>query len=194
MAEKEAGEKGTAPALTRLADAIGAAKTRGPAPVERWNPPYCGEIAMRIAADGTWFYQGTPIQRPALVSLFAGILRKDADRYVLVTPVERVGIEVEDAPFVAVAMQKEGATLRFATNLGDEIVIGAEHGLRFTTAADGGVKPYVHVRGGLWAKLTRSLAIDLLDEVVTETREGVEITGVRIADRFFPVGAAEVPA
>ncbi len=194
MAEKEAGEKGTPLPLARLADAVCAAKTRGPAPVERWNPPYCGEIAMRVATDGTWFYEGSPIRRPALVALFASILRKDPERYVLVTPVERVGIEVEDAPFVAVAMREEETTLRFATNLGDEVVIGAEHGLRFMVEANGGVKPYVHIRGDLWARLTRSLSIDLLDRAETEMRDGTATVGVRVADRFFAIGAGKVPA
>src|SRR5215218_8579561 len=87
-------------ALARLAEALGSETTRkGPPPVEKWNPPYCGEIDMRIAADGTWFYNGTPIGRPALVRLFASVLRRDPDRFVLVTPVERLGVTVEDAPF-----------------------------------------------------------------------------------------------
>ena len=185
MTDKAAGEK-QAPRLTSLAVAVGATNTRGPAPVDRWNPPYCGEIDLRIAADGTWFYEGTPINRPALVSLFAGILRKDPERYVLVTPVECVGIIVEDAPFIAVAMAEDAGTLRFASNFGDEVEIGAAHGLRFTTEPDGGVKPYVHIRGDLWARLTRSLAIELLDKAVSEG----DTIGIRSGGNFFPVGPA----
>jgi hypothetical protein len=94
-------------AVGGLAEAAAAAGRRGPAPVHLWNPPYCGQIDMRIAADGTWRYCGSPIGRPALVRLFASILRKDPERYVLVTPVERVGIMVDDAPFLAVAMAVE---------------------------------------------------------------------------------------
>lgn len=189
MAEKQAGEKPPAEdptlRLTTLAAAAGATNTRGPAPVDDWHPAYCGEIDLRIMADGTWFYAGTPIQRPALVSLFARILRKDPERYVLVTPVECVGITVEDAPFIAVAMAENDGVLHFATNLGDEVEAGAAHPLRFTVAADGGVKPYVHIRGGLWARLTRSLAIDLLDR--TSARDGA--AGIASGGRFFAIDA-----
>lgn len=194
MADKAAGEK-QASRLTSLADAVGVvegvAKARSPAPVERWNPPYCGEIDMRIAADGTWFYEGTRISRPALVSLFAGILRKDPERYVLVTPVECVGIRVDDVPFVAVAMTDTAGTLRVVSNLGDEVAVGAQHGLRFTVEADGGVKPYVHIRGGLWARLTRSLAMEMLDKVVTEPDDGVDTIGIRSGGVFFPLHPVE---
>ena len=202
MAENEAQEKPsveppsgpTDPRLTSLAAAIGklasdpATKQRGPAPVHLWHPPYCGEISLRIASDGTWFYAGTPIARPAMVKLFAGILRKDPERYVLVTPVECVGIEVEDVPFIAVAMEEEsGARLRFVTSLGDEVEAGLEHPLRFAVEADGGVKPYVHVRGALEARLTRSLAIDLLARAVE--RDG--IMGLASGEAFFAIGPAE---
>src|SRR4051812_50177890 len=103
--EKPAGMATGAGALERLSAALGdVARRKGLPPVERWNPAYCGEIDMRIDADGTWFYNGTPIGRPALVKLFASVLRKDPERYVLVTPVERVGIEVADVPFMAVEM------------------------------------------------------------------------------------------
>jgi hypothetical protein len=195
MAENDAGEKpaldGSASArLTSLAAAVGATKTRGPAPVHLWHPPFCGDIDMRIAADGTWFYAGTPINRPAMVGLFAGILRKDPERYVLVTPVECVGIVVEDVPFVAVAMEATGEGLRFVTNLGDEVEAGADHAMRFATESDGGVKPYVHIRGDLWARLTRTLAIDLLEQAVEQ--DGT--VGVRSGDRFFAIGPAEAAA
>src|ERR687893_1081733 len=116
------GRAGEAGALERLSAALGAVpKGKGPPPVERWNPAYCGEIDMRIAADGTWFYNGTPIGRPALVKLFASVLRKDPERFVLVTPVERVGVQVDDAPFLAVEMAVEGEgaarQIAFRTNV-----------------------------------------------------------------------------
>jgi hypothetical protein len=136
--------------------------------VDRWNPPYCGEIDMRIAAEGTWFYRGTPIEREALVRLFASILRREPDgRYVLVTPVERLGITVEDAAFLAVEAAIEGAgsdrTLTFRTNVGDIVAAGPEHPLRFEAeTGTGGLKPYLHVRGGLEALATRSLSLDLV--------------------------------
>ena len=108
-------------ALSRLLAALGSERPRrGPPPVERWNPPFCGEIDMRIAADGTWYYMGTPIGRPALVKLFSTVLRKDPDRYVLVTPVERVGIAVEDAPFLAVEMAVDGDGRRPPHRLPDQ--------------------------------------------------------------------------
>lgn len=193
MAENEAREKPAADAaagrLTSLAAAVGATKARGPAPVDKWHPPYCGEIDLRIAADGTWFYAGTPIQRPAMVALFAGILRKDPKRYVLVTPVECVGIVVEDVPFVAVAMEDDAGTLRFVTNLGDEVAAGAQHPMRFSTEPGGGVKPYVHIRGHLWARLTRTLAIDLLDRAEKRDANGMATIGIASGDIFFAIGA-----
>jgi hypothetical protein len=160
------GTAGLPPALAGLVARAGEpAKSR---PVDRWNPPYCGEIDMRIAADGTWSYRGTPIEREALVRLFASILRREPDgRYVLVTPVERVGITVEDAAFLAVEVAVEGVgaarTLTFRTNVGDIVAVGPEHPLRFAAEArTGGLKPYVRVRGGLEALVTRSLSLDLV--------------------------------
>ena len=136
-------------------------------PVESWHPAFCGDIDMRIARDGRWFYMGTPINRPPLVTLFARILRRDPERYVLVTPVECVGIVVEDAPFLAVEMEEmtgeAGATLAFRTNLDEVIVAGAAHPIRFELDEKGGLKPYIKVRGGLWARLTRALTLDLVE-------------------------------
>jgi len=167
----------------------------GPAPAEQWNPPFCGDIDMRIARDGAWFYRGTPILRPAMVRLFASILRKDPERYVLVTPVERVGIIVEDAPFVAVEMLLEGAgasqVLRFRTNVDDWISVDAAHPLRFETDATGGVKPYVRVRGGLWALATPARAIDLIALCEMRAHEGAESFGVASAGAFFPLADAQ---
>lgn len=193
MTDNAVGEKQPDARLSSLAAAVGAVKTRGPAPVHLWHPPYCGAIDMRIAADGTWFYQGTPILRPALVRLFAGLLRKDPERFVLVTPVECVGITVEDAPFAAIAMAPKGNGVAFVTNVGDEVEAGEAHPMRFATSDDGGIKPYVHVRAGLWARLSRSLAIDLVDLAVTETVDGVAMMGIRSGGTFFPMGSAEPP-
>lgn len=174
-----------------VAEAGKPAKAR---PVERWNPPYCGEIDMRIAADGTWHYRGSPIGREALVRLFASILRRDPDgRHVLVTPVERVGIEVEDAPFLAVeaAVEGEGAerTLTFRTNVGDIVAADADHPLRFETEAETeGLKPYLKVRGGLEALATRSLALELVD--MAEEKDGA--TGIWSGGVFFPFPEASL--
>ena len=173
--------------LGSLMAAVGGLAARGPAPVHLWHPPFCGDIALRIAADGTWFYEGTPITRPALVRLFASVLRKDEERFVLVTPVECLGITVEDAPFAAVAMAEHEGRLSFVTNLGEGVEAGDAHPLRFATEADGGVKPYVLVRGGLWARLTRTLAIELLDRV--EQVDGTP--AIRSGDAVFAIGQPE---
>src|SRR5829696_6902119 len=182
-------------ALDRLSAAVKAASTsKGPPPVERWNPPFCGDIDMRIAADGTWFYNGTPIGRPALVKLFASILRRDPERFVLVTPVERVGIAVEDAPFLAVEMAVEGEgpgrEIAFRTNVDDLVRVDAAHPLRFDKDEAGGIKPYVLVRGGLWALVTRALTYDLVELGEDREVDGVITFGVSVGDRFFPIAPA----
>lgn len=181
--------------MARLAEALGPeASRKGPPPVERWNPDYCGEIDMRIAADGTWHYMGTPINRPALVKLFSTVLRKDPERYVLVTPVERVGIVVDDVPFVAVEMAVEGEgnerQIAFRTNVGDLVQVDEAHPLRFERDAAGGVKPYVKVRGELWARVTRALALDLI--ALAEEREvsGEAWFGIMVQGVFFPIAPA----
>ncbi|HEX4765161.1 MAG TPA: DUF1285 domain-containing protein [Lichenihabitans sp.] len=159
-------------------------------PVHLWNPPFCGDIDMRIARDGTWFYGGTPIGRPALVRLFSTILRRDAERYVLVTPVEKVGIEVEDAPFLAVEMDRQDATLRLRTNVGDWVEAGADHPLRFEPGPSGGLKPYVKVRGDLWALVSRPVFYDLVAGSETREIDGVPTCGIASGGSFFPMMAA----
>ncbi|CAD5247529.1 conserved hypothetical protein [Bosea sp. 62] len=160
--------------MNRLLSALGAGPAHGLPPVERWNPPFCGDLDMRIAADGTWFYLGTPIGRPALVRLFSSVLKREADDYFLVTPVEKVGIRVEDAPLQAVEMAVEGEgdrrSIAFRTRTDDLVNVGPDNILRFERAANEGVKPYVHVRRGLWARLTRALTYDLL--ALGEIRDG----------------------
>ncbi|MBA1156158.1 DUF1285 domain-containing protein [Microvirga mediterraneensis] len=183
-------------ALARLAEALGPeTKRKGPPPVERWSPAYCGEIDMRIAADGTWHYMGTPINRPALVKLFSTVLRKDPERYVLVTPVERVGITVEDAPFLAVEMAVEGdgesRQIAFRTNVDDLVQVGPDHPLRFDRDAHGGVKPYVKVRGNLWALVTRSLALDLVAMGEERDVEGDASFGIRVNGIFFHMASRD---
>ncbi len=146
---------------------------KGAPPVEHWNPDFCGDIDMVIHADGTWSFNGSPIGRPALVRLFSTVLRKDADgRTFLVTPVEKLGITVEDAPFQAVEMNRDAENgvprLTFRTNVGDVVAADADHPLRFFVAEDGAFTPYVRVRGRLEARLTRSLTFDLADFVEEE--------------------------
>jgi uncharacterized protein len=173
------------PGLAQLIAAAG--DPAKPRPVERWNPPYCGEIGMRIAADGSWHYRGSPIGREALVRLFASILRREPDgRHVLVTPVERIGIEVEDAPFLAVEVLAEGEgkgqALTFRTNVGDVVAAGPDRRLRFEIeASTGGLKPYLNVRGGLEALATRPLALEL----VAMSAEQQGIAGLWSGGAFF---------
>lgn len=151
-----------AEALTRLVEAAqGRAGRRNP-PVHAWNPPYCGNIDMRIAADGRWFYLGSVIARPALVRLFASILRRDPEGFMLVTPVEKVGIIVDDAPFIAVDMAAQAGRIVFRTNVDDVITLNDPAEFRIATSPDGGFKPYVQVRAGLEALLSRHLAQDLV--------------------------------
>lgn len=157
-------------------------------PVERWNPAHCGDSEMRIASDGTWFHQGSPITRPAMVRAFSRILRREADGgYVLVTPVERLTITVEDAPFVAVEMKAEHvgreATLAFRLNTGDMVTASADHPLRFVERADG-PHPYVHVRGGLDALIGRTVYYELAERALSE---GGDPPGVWSAGTFFPL-------
>lgn len=170
-----------------------AAPGRGLPPVDKWNPPFCGDIDMRIAADGTWYYLGTPIGRERLVRLFSTVLRKDADgRTYLVTPVEKVGIEVEDAPFLAVEMsanQTDGRqVLTFRTNVGDVVEAGSDHPLRFDIVGQNAeLKPYLHVRGRLEALVSRALMYDLV-----ELGEEAEIGGrtmfvVHSGSKTFPI-------
>jgi uncharacterized protein len=170
-------------------------ENRGPPPVERWNPPFCGDIDMRIAADGTWFYQKTPIGRPALVKLFASVLKREGDRYFLVTPVEKVGIVVEDLPFLGVELKVErgpdGQALNFRTNVDDWVAAGPGHALRFEPQpATGGLKPYLHVRRELWAKVTRALFYDLV--ALGEERDvgGKAMFGVSSQGEFFAMAEA----
>jgi uncharacterized protein len=181
--------------LEAIADTVKMASAKGPAPVHLWNPPDCGAIDMRIAADGTWFYLGTPIGRPALVRLFASILKREGDRYFLVTPVEKCGIVVEDAPFMAVELLAEesstGPDLRFRTNVDDWVTCGPGHPLRFETDdATGGVKPYVHVRSGLWAKVTRAVWYDLVERGEVRPVDDTEMFGIASGGEFYAIAPA----
>ena len=170
---------------------------KGLPPVERWNPPFCGDLDMEIKRDGTWFYLGTPIGRMPLVQLFSTVLRKDEDgNTYLVTPVEKVGIRVEDAPFLAVEVNAGGEgtdqVLTFRTNVGDVVEAGPDNPLRFVDE-DGtdGLKPYLLVRGRLEALVARPVMYEL-----AELGEEIEVDGtlmfaVRSKGAVFPVMPAE---
>ncbi len=177
-----------APSAESLAAAAKAAGRKGPPPVHLWDPPFCGDLDMRIARDGTWFYMGTPIGREALVRLFASVLRKDGDRYFLVTPVEKVGITVDDAPFVAVDFRREGDRLVFTTNVGDETAAGPEHPIRVVRdPRTGEPAPYVHVRAALEALIDRKSFYRLVEIGETRAVEGVDWFGVASGGAFFPI-------
>lgn len=174
-----------------------ATKERGIPPVERWNPDFCGDLDMEIRADGTWFYMGTPIGRKQLVRLFSTVLRKDEDgKTYLVTPVEKVGIRVEDAPFIAVEMDVSGdgesQSLTFRTNVGDVVEAGADHPLRFAVEpASGGLKPYILVRGRLEALIARSVMYDLVALCEDIEIDGVPTFAVRSGGMVFPIMASD---
>lgn len=183
---------GLAALISRAAAQTAGGKASLP-PVERWEPPFCGDIDMEIRADGTWFYMGTPIGRAPLVRLFSTVLRKDEDgKTYLVTPVEKVGIRVEDAPFLAVEMsvsERDGENvLTFRTNVGDVVEAGADHALRFVVYGENHeLKPYLHVRGRLEALVSRAVMYDLVERGETIEIDGVDMFAVRSGGAVFPV-------
>ena len=168
MAKDMSGQKTVTPDAEGLVASINAVKTRGLPPVHLWNPPFCGDLDMRIARDGTWFYEGTPIGRPGLVKLFSSILKREDDRYFLVTPVEKVGIKVDDAPFVAIDfdVEDEGTAQRltFTTQVGDVAVAGDDLPIRVERdAKTGEPSPYILIRSNLEALIDRKSFYRLVD-------------------------------
>jgi hypothetical protein len=188
------------PSAEGLVAAARSAAKRGPPPVHLWNPPFCGDLDLRLARDGTWFYLGTPIGRHALVRLFSSILKREGDRFFLVTPVEKVGITVDDAPFVAVDFTAEGdgrdQRLTFVTQVGDEVTAGPAHPIRATRdPATGEPAPYVMVRRGLEALIDRKSFYRLAEIGSTREVEGTAQFGLWSDGAFFPlIPAAELPA
>lgn len=196
MAKGEIQATGDAAGLAALIARAAADKggqSRGLPPVERWNPPDCGDIDMEIRADGTWFYMGTPIGRARLVRLFSTVLRRDEDgKTYLVTPVEKVGIRVADAPFVAVEMDVQGECeaqiLTFRTNVGDVVEAGIDHQLRFVIFGENNeLKPYLHVRGRLEALVSRSVMYDIVSRGETIVIDGTPMFAVRSGGAVFPI-------
>jgi hypothetical protein len=182
--------------LDAIAGAAAQAVGKGPPPVHLWNPPFCGDLDMRIAGDGTWFYMKTPIGRPALVRLFASVLKREADKYFLVTPVEKCGIQVDDAPFLAVELKVEevgrNQILNFRTNVDDWVTCGPDHALRFEPEPEtDGLKPYLHVRRDLWAKVTRALFYDLVALGEERDVDGKRMFGIVSAGEFFAMAPAD---
>ncbi|MAS42495.1 MAG: proteophosphoglycan precursor [Rhodobacteraceae bacterium] len=201
-ADQQVASPAPAPDAEGLAQSIKQAgkQKRGPAPVHLWNPPFCGDLDMRIARDGSWWYLGTPIGRIALVKLFASVIRKDGDDYFLVTPVEKVGITVDDAPFVAVDFRVTDPrgpeqALTFVTSLDDEAEAGPEHPIRVARDPETGEpSPYVLLRTNLEALIDRKSFYRLIEVCEHREIEGTRWFGVRSRGEFFPIiPSAELP-
>jgi hypothetical protein len=173
-----------------IAAAKAQAPGRGLPPVHLWNPPNCGEIDIVIRKDGVWFHEGTPIGREALVRLFSTVLRKDPDGIYLVTPVEKLRITVDDAPFIATRVDRDGEALRFQTNVGDEVTAGPEHALRVEIGPDGEPRPYLHVRAGLEALIARPVFYELVEMAQERDTPQGPTLGVTSDGAWFPVGPA----
>ncbi|MFZ9200771.1 MAG: DUF1285 domain-containing protein [Paracoccaceae bacterium] len=192
MAKAEDAQFIVKPSADGLMSAVSGVAKKGPTPVHLWNPAFCGDIDMRIARDGTWFYQGTPIGRAPMVKLFSTILKLEEGKYYLVTPVEKVGIVVEDAPLHAVDFEVEGAgkdqKLTFFTKTEDEVLAGPDNPIRVERdATTGEPSPYVHVRRGLWARIDRKSFYRLIDLGTHEMVDGQGWFGLWSSGRFFPV-------
>lgn len=197
VAEPEQSGAGTGERQSRYDSILRAANHHaqgGTPPVHLWNPPFCGDLDMRIARDGTWFYMGTPIGRMPLVKLFASVLRREEDgKYLLVTPVEKVGLQVDDVPFVGVELDKirldDGlVALTLRTNVDDVVVISQDHPLRFLIDDEtGGLTPYCRIRGRLDARLGRPLLYQLAEFGEEAVVDGEDWFGIFSCERFFPM-------
>ncbi len=179
----------TADGLAKAASAV--AKGRGPAPVHLWNPEFCGDLDIRIAKDGVWYYLGTPIGREPLVKLFSNILKREGDNFFLVTPAEKVGITVDDAPLFVVDFARTGdgseQLLRLITKTDETVTVDADHAIRvILDAVTGEPSPYVHIRSGLDARIDRKTFYRLVDLGTNEPRDGTDWFGLWSAGVFFP--------
>jgi len=169
-------------------------KTQGPAPVHLWDPPYCGSIDMKILSDGSWLHEGRPIRRQALIRLFSSILKREGEEYFLVTPLEKVGIEVEDCPFVVIDMEVEGSgtnqSISFTTNMGDQVSLDSEHPLSVDTVGENAEpRPRLLVRDALPALIKRSVFYRLVDLAVEKEQNGQRSLGVWSRQSYFPLGS-----
>lgn len=181
--------------LAGVSAAAAQAGPRGLPPVHLWNPAHCGDIDIRIARDGAWYHDGSPIGRAPLVRLFSTVLRKDPDGFHLVTPVEKLRIQVDDAPFLAVRVDRIGEVLRFLTNVGDEVEAGPDHAIQVgEDEQTGEPAPYLHVRRGLMARLTRPVFYELVEMAEVHPTAGSEEIGVWSGGTWFRLGDAVVAA
>lgn len=199
MTARAEGNEIMTPGTDQLLKAASDAAKKGKLPpVHLWNPDFCGDLDMEIRRDGTWFYEGTPIGRKPLVRLFSTILKLEDGKYFLVTPVEKVGIRVVDAPFVAVDIEASGdgpaQNITFTTNVDDSVVAGAEHAIRVTRDETGEPSPYVHIRAGLEALIDRKSFYRLVDMGAAHDVDGTQMFGVWSGGTFFPIiPMAELP-
>jgi hypothetical protein len=177
-------------ALDGVIAAAKQAPGRGLPPVHLWNPAHCGEIDIVIKKDGSWIHEGGRIGREALVRLFSTVLRKDEDGIYLVTPVEKMRITVEDAPFVAVRVDRDGSDLKFLTNVGDEVVAGPDNAIRVETDAEGEPRPYLHVRRGLEALISRPVFYELVEMAEARDTDHGPALGVSSGGAWFELGPA----
>ncbi len=192
MTNQKDDQKVIKPTADSIAQSAQAVSKKGPPPVHLWNPPFCGDLDMRIARDGTWFYMGTPIGRMPLVKLFSSIIRKDGDDYFLVTPVEKVGITVDDAPFLGIDYDVDGSgkdqVITFTTQVDDTAVAGPENPIRVVRDPETGEpSPYVLIRANLEALIDRKSFYRLVDIGVHEQHEGDSWFGVWSSGMFFPI-------
>lgn len=177
--------------LSGVAEAAKAAGPRGLPPVHLWHPAHCGDIDIVIKRDGVWFHEGTPIGRAPLVRLFSTVLRKDPDGFHLVTPVEKLRITVEDAPFTAVAVETTPQGLRFTTNVGDEVDAGPANPIRVETDLETGEPaPYVEVRRGLEARIARPVFYELVEMSEERATDAGFQLGVTSGGLWFPIAPA----
>lgn len=199
MAKAMSGQNIVTPSAESLVASVKAAKSKGLPPVHLWNPPFCGDLDIQIKRDGTWFYLGTPIGRFELVKLFSSILRKDGDQYFLVTPVEKVGITVDDAPFVAqdfdVSGQGTEQVLTFHTHVGDTAIAGPDHPIRVERDKETGEpSPYVLIRANLEALIDRKSFYRLVDIGAHHEVDDQQWFGLWSSGTFFPIiPSSELP-
>lgn len=181
----------TRPALEGVIAAATQAPGRGLPPVHLWTPAHCGEIDIVIKRDGRWFHEGAQISREPLVRLFSTVLRRDPDGFHLVTPVEKMRIVVEDAPFIATRVDREGEALRFLTNVGDEVEAGPDNPIRVEVGEGGEPRPYVHVRRGLEALISRPVFYELVEMAEERATPQGPTLGVTSNGAWFAVGPPE---
>lgn len=158
-------------------------------PVDKWNPEFCGDIDIQIKHDGTWFYMGTPIGRKALVKLFSSVLKREDNHYFLVTPVEKVGIQVEDAPFIITQWHKEDGKLALTTNTGDDLVVSSENPIQiFADKKTAAYLPYALVRRNLWARLHQNVFYQLAELGEEQIVDGKHHLMLNSGDYSFSLG------